>query len=66
VYASVDPISKRRIYLTEVVSPGPRAAKEAVEVRTRLLNQVDEKPNPRTRASGGPIARSGGRFGPGR
>jgi integrase len=51
VYAGIDPISKRRHYLQEVVPAGPRAAKEAEKVRTRLLAEVDERRNPRTKAS---------------
>jgi integrase len=51
VFAGHDPVSKRKIYLTETVPPGPRAAREAEKVRTRLLGQVDEKRNPRTRAT---------------
>ena len=51
VYAGIDPISKRRIDLTELVPPGPRAETEAERVRTKLLNQVDEKRNPKTKAT---------------
>jgi integrase len=51
VYTGFDPVSKRRHYLTETVPPGPDAAREAEKVRTRLLNQVDERRNPRTRAT---------------
>ncbi|HEU0287673.1 MAG TPA: hypothetical protein VFR22_11560, partial [Nocardioidaceae bacterium] len=38
VYAGQDPISKRQLYLTETVPPGPRAAKQAERIRTRFLN----------------------------
>src|SRR4051812_17638806 len=51
VYAGMDPISKKRIYLSEVVPAGPRAGQEAERVRSRLQNQVDERRNPRTRAT---------------
>jgi integrase len=51
VYAGRDPVSKRELYLDEVVPPGPRQAREAEQHRTRLLNLVDEKRNPRTRAT---------------
>jgi integrase len=51
VYSGMDPISKRRMYLTEVVPPGPKAGDEAEKVRTRLLHQIDQKRNPRTRAT---------------
>jgi integrase len=51
VYAGIDPVSSKRHYLDEVIPAGPRAAKEAEKVRTRLLAQVDERRNPRTRAT---------------
>ena len=51
VYAGIDPLTKKRNYLTEVVPAGPKAEAEAERVRTRLLNQVDERRNPRTRAT---------------
>ncbi|GAA1597584.1 hypothetical protein GCM10009789_59370 [Kribbella sancticallisti] len=51
VYAGIDPVSKRRLDLTEAVPAGPRQAKLADQARTRLLNQVDEKRNPKTSAS---------------
>ena len=51
VYAGSDPLTGKRHDLTEVVPPGPRAAAEAEKVRTRLLNQVDEQRNPRTKAT---------------
>ncbi|WP_307831340.1 tyrosine-type recombinase/integrase [Nucisporomicrobium flavum] len=47
----MDPLTKRRHDLTEVIPPGPNAAREAEKARTRLLNQVDERRNPRTRAT---------------
>jgi integrase len=55
VYSGLDPISKRRMYLTEVVPPGPRAGDLAERVRTRLQSQVDERRNPRTRATVGQL-----------
>jgi integrase len=51
VYAGMDPLSGRRHYLTEVIPSGPTAAREAEQARTRLLNQVDEGRNPRTKAN---------------
>jgi integrase len=51
VYTGRDPLTKRDNYLVEVVPPGPGAEKEAEKVRTRLLNQIDEDRNPRTRAT---------------
>ena len=51
VSAGVDPISKRRLYLTELVAAGPKARRTAERIRTRLLSQVDERRSPRTRAT---------------
>jgi integrase len=55
VYSGMDPISKRRIYLAQVAPAGPKAGEEAEKVRTRLLHQVDQKRNPRTRATVGQL-----------
>lgn len=51
VYAGSDPVTGKRHDLTEIVPSGPRAAAEAEKVRTRLLGQVDDRRNPRTRAT---------------
>lgn len=54
VYAGIDPISKRRHYLEELVPShgGQRSTeREAEKVRTRLIHQVDERRNPRTKAT---------------
>ena len=51
VYAGNDPLSGRRYYLSETIPAGPQAAAEAEKARTRLLNQVDEQRNPRTKAT---------------
>ena len=51
VYAGADPVTGKRHSPTELVPPGPRAAAEAEKVRTRLLSQLDERRNPRTRAT---------------
>ena len=51
VYAGIDPISKQRHYLTEVVPAGPRAQAQAERARTRLLSEVDEKRSSRTNAT---------------
>ncbi len=51
VYAAIDPISKKRLYLRETVPAGPNARREAEKVRTRLLNEVYERRNPRTDAT---------------
>lgn len=55
VYAGIDPVTKRRLYLKETVPSGPKASQEAEKVRTRLQNQVDEKRNPRTVATVGQL-----------
>jgi integrase len=51
VYAGIDPLSGKRHYLTETIPAGPTAAVDAEKARTRLLNQVDERRNPRTKAT---------------
>ncbi len=51
VYAGIDPVSKVRHHLREVVPAGPRAAAEAEKVARRLAGQVDERRHPRTSAT---------------
>ncbi len=51
VYAGEDPLTGRRHYLRETIAAGPTAAREAEQARARLLNQVDEGRNPRTKAT---------------
>jgi integrase len=51
VYAGKDPVTGRRRDLVEVIPPGPKAARQAEEARTRLLGQVDEQRQPRTNAT---------------
>ncbi len=51
VYAGVDPVSGKRHYLVETIPAGPRAGKEAERARVRLLSQVDQKRNPKTKAT---------------
>jgi integrase len=51
VYAGTDPVTGKRHDLVEVVPAGPKAAAEAEKVRTRLLSQLDERRNPRTKAT---------------
>lgn len=51
VYTGYDPISGRRNYLTETVPAGKDAPSLAEKARTRLLNQVDERRNPSTKAT---------------
>ena len=50
-HAGIDPVSKKRNYLVETVPAGTTAARDAERVRTRLLNQLDERRNPRTKAT---------------
>jgi integrase len=47
VYSGLDPVTKRRMYLTETVD----TMAQAQRARTRLLNQVDERRNPWTTAT---------------
>lgn len=51
VYAGIDPLTKRRHYLREVIPAGPTAATEAKKALRRLVVQVDEKRNPQTSAT---------------
>lgn len=51
VHAGKDPVSGRRHDLVEIVPAGPKAAAQAEAVRTRLLNQLDERRHPRTSAT---------------
>jgi integrase/ribosomal protein S25 len=50
VYGGTDPVSGERHNLVEVIPAGPNAAKLAEKARTRLLAQVDEQRNARTKA----------------
>ncbi len=51
VYAGVDPVTKRRHDLVEVIPPGPKACKQAQAAQARLASEVNERRNPRTNAS---------------
>lgn len=51
VYAGIDPLSGKKHHLVEVIPAGKDAGKLAEQARTRLLNQVDEKRSPRTKAT---------------
>jgi integrase len=58
VYAGIDPVTRKRHYLSETVPPASterETLREAERVRTRLVNQVDERRNPRTRATMGEL-----------
>jgi hypothetical protein len=48
VYAGVDPVTKQPHYLRETIPAGPNAWTLAEQTRTRLLNEVNERRNPRT------------------
>ncbi len=48
VYAGIDPLSKRRHYLREVIPAGPTAGADAERALRRLVSQVDERRSPRT------------------
>jgi integrase len=51
VYAGEDPLTGKRHDLIEVIPPGPQAAAQAEAARVRLLTEVDERRNPRTKAT---------------
>lgn len=55
VYAGIDPLTRKRHYLTEVVPPGPKAAAKAEKVRTRSLSEVDAKRSSLTNATVGQL-----------
>ena len=48
VYAGVDPVTKREHYLQESLQAGPGAWEVAEQTRTKFVNQVNERRNPRT------------------
>ncbi|MGH3872564.1 MAG: tyrosine-type recombinase/integrase [Pseudonocardiaceae bacterium] len=51
VYAGVDPVTKRRHDLIEIIPAGPDAERRAEGARIRLLAELQERRNPRTSAS---------------
>ena len=51
VYAGIDPLTRKRHNLIEVIPPGPKAWREAEAARARLLHEIAERRNPRTNAS---------------
>ncbi|MFG1820401.1 tyrosine-type recombinase/integrase [Kribbella sp. NPDC049174] len=51
VYAGVDPVTKKTVYLRETIAAGPDAKRKAEKALTRLQNQVDERRAPRTSAT---------------
>jgi len=48
VYTGVDPITKRRYDLVEVVAPGPKAWDRAEEIRLCFVAEVKQRRSPRT------------------
>ncbi len=51
VYSGLDPLTGKRVYLTETVPAGPKAVKQAEKIRTRFLAQVDDRRSTRTKAT---------------
>lgn len=51
LYAGLDPLTKKRHYLHEVVPAGPQAARRAESVLARFITLVDERRNPPTSAT---------------
>ncbi|HZG91839.1 MAG TPA: hypothetical protein VEZ42_16625 [Pseudonocardia sp.] len=51
VHAGIDPISGKRHYLTEVIPAGQDVARLAEKARTRMQAEVDDRRNPRTKAT---------------
>jgi len=51
VYAGVDPLTGRRLDVTETVPAGPTPARDAEKVRVKLLSKLDEQRDPRTPAT---------------
>jgi integrase len=51
VYAGVDPVTRRRHDLIEIISAGPGAERRAEQARVRLLAEIQERRNPRTSAT---------------
>ena len=51
LFAGRDPVTGRRLYLRELIPPGPCAAREAEKAARRLGTQLDERRSPRTSAT---------------
>jgi integrase len=51
VYGGVDPVSGRRLTLTKTIPAGPKATTQAEQALTRMLNELDERRNPRSNAT---------------
>ena len=50
-YAGVDPVTRKRHDLVELVPPGPNARRQAEAILARFLREIEEKRNPRTTAT---------------
>ncbi|SDH48632.1 hypothetical protein [Pseudonocardia oroxyli] len=51
VYGGLDPLTKQRHVLTEVIPKGPNAVRDAQRARDRLLVEVAERRYPKTNAT---------------
>lgn len=51
VYAGIDPLTGRRHYLDQTLPPGPRVDDDAEAQLTRFIHEVNERRNPRTKAT---------------
>lgn len=51
VYAGVDILTKRELYLSKIIPAGPNAGHEAEDVRDKFIRQVVENRQPKTNAS---------------
>jgi integrase len=55
IYAGIDPVTKHRHYLTEIIPASAKAHEQAEVARTRLLNEINERRHPRTSATVGQL-----------
>ncbi|UJW32427.1 tyrosine-type recombinase/integrase [Saccharothrix sp. AJ9571] len=55
VFAGYDTVTKKRLYLTEIIPAGPDAETLAEKARVRLVHDVDERRHPRTTATLGQL-----------
>ena len=55
IHAGIDPVTKKRHRLEEIVPAGPKAAAQAEKVRTKLLAELDAGRQPRTSATVGQL-----------
>jgi len=47
VYAGLDPLTKRRRELIEIVPAGPNVERDAEAVRVRFVHEINERKNPK-------------------